>query len=380
MLSMYFDNKREILGQYFTKEKSVLDMLKVMFDYVQYDKTASILEPSSGTGNFVVGLKSFGYNNISECEIDDELTDSPADFFEMSIDRKFDLIIGNPPFTKYNLIDSYYHILRYKNSDVSPNSYLKNLRSKVDKIKIENAFIYKSIIHLRNESSSIGFVLPISFFIKNKNKDLKKYIKQKFSTIIIYQNQDIWFDRNIPCCFVVMTNRIQYNNQIIVIYENDKKNIYNMDISNIYEEIIPLTIFNKNSDVLDNNKGTSLDYFLTKNSVKIQKSFKSNNISAKNILSKTTVSDGDADISDYKLAIVRVGNSSVGKCGLVNIKTDILNDMFYVFDFKDEYSFNKDIKEEICRKINLKNNYFKNISCRIGSKSIKKDDVFNLKI
>lgn len=83
---------------------------------------------------------------------------------------------------------------------------------------------------------------------------------------------------------------------------------------------------------------------------------------------------------DYCLAVVRVGNSSVGKCGLVNKKEDILNDMFYVFDFNEEYKGDNKIKEEICHLINKNQEHFKNSTVRVGSKSIKKKDIFEFKI
>ena len=54
--------------------------------------------------------------------------------------------------------------------------------------------------------------------------------------------------------------------------------------------------------------------------------------------------------------------------------------MFYVFDVLDQYKKNRQIKENICQQINRKIDYFRNITCRVGSKSIKKEDIFNLKI
>ncbi len=52
--------------------------------------------------NFIKVLNKEGFHNIQECEIDPELTNNPLDFF-YPLEKKFDLIIGNPPFTKYNL-------------------------------------------------------------------------------------------------------------------------------------------------------------------------------------------------------------------------------------------------------------------------------------
>ena len=372
-------NKKEILGQYFTKTGIVEKLLDLLFTYKKYSKNISILEPSFGTGNFINVLKNRDYKKITGYEIDDELTSNPADFFETSLDDKFDLIVGNPPFTKYNLKDSYYYASKYKKSKIKPELYLDFSDIKNDKQKIENAFILKSLKQLKNHDSSIGFVLPISFFIKNKNSFVKNKLREVFSTIVIYQNDKIWFDRNIPCCFALFTNTIEFKNKIIVIYENGKKNEDVFDISNINEELIPEVIFHKNHGFINNEKGIPLRDYFSLNNIKAKKSFKDNNVSAKNILEKNKIPNG-ANVSDYKIAVVRVGNSSVGKCGLINIKKDILNDMFFIFDFKDGYNKNKEIKEKICQNINSKIDYFRNITCRVGSKSIKKENIYDFKV
>lgn len=372
-------NKQEILGQYFTKIEIVNRLLDLLFKYKKYSKNIKILEPSFGTGNFITGLNKKNFLDIDGCEIDKDLTSSPSDFFEMPINKKYDLIIGNPPFSKYNLKESYFFIDKYTKSEVCPSLYLTKTELKKKKEKIENAFILKSLKHLKNHASSIGFVLPISFFIKNKNKNIKNEILKHFSTIIIYQNDKIWFDRNIPCCFAIFTNSERLKNKIILIYENSTKYEEVFDIANIHEELIPQIIFHKNNGYIKNDKGIPLSEFLESKNVKIKKSYRKNNISAKNILEKNKIPK-NKPTENYKIAVVRVGNASVGKCGLVNEKEDILNDMFYVFDVKDQYKKNRQIKEIICQQINKNIDYFRNITCRVGSKSIKKEDVYNFKV
>ena len=372
-------NKQEILGQYFTKMEIVRRLLDLLFGYKKYDKKIRILEPSFGTGNFIKGLNEKKYLDIDGCEIDKDLTENPCDFFEMPITKKYDLLIGNPPFSKYNLKESYYSLKNYIKSEVWPSLYLAQKELKKDKEKIENIFILKSLKHIKDKNSSIGYVLPISFFIKNKNKSVKEEILKHFSTIIIYQNDKIWFDRNIPCCFAIFINIKKLENKIIAIYENSVQNEEVFDIKNIHEELIPQIIFHKNNGYIKNDKGIPLKEFLESKNVKVKKSYKENNISASNILEKNKIPINEP-VENYKLAIVRVGNASVGKCGLINIKNDVLNDMFYIFDVKDQYKKNKQIKENICQQINRKIDYFRNITCRVGSKSIKKEDIFNLKI
>ena len=74
------NKKKFILGQYFTKEKIVQRVLDLLQNYKNYPLSSSILEPSSGTRNFVKELEKRNFENISECEIDEALTKNPMDF------------------------------------------------------------------------------------------------------------------------------------------------------------------------------------------------------------------------------------------------------------------------------------------------------------
>lgn len=372
-------NKAEIFGQFFTKINVVEKLLSLLFSYKKLSNSAFILEPSFGTGNFIHILKEEGFKNIDGCEIDRKFTKKPSDFFLLPLRNKYDLIIGNPPFTKYNLKDSYCHINKYIDSKCSPDEYLANEDTNKNLIKIENAFILKSLKHLKGMASTIAFILPISFFIKNKNKSVKKELLNYFSTIIIYQNDETWFDRNIPCCFVVFTNISKLKNRILLIYENDKRHDKIISIKRINEEIIPKVVFNKNQDFIKNIKGIPLRQYLDVSPISFNRSLINYNVSAANILTRATIPIAN-NTKDYKIAVVRVGNGSIGKCGLINSKKDILNDMFYVFDVKNPYYKNKHLKENICHQINKHSEYFKNITCRVGSKSIKKEDIYNFKV
>jgi len=365
-------------GQYFTKTRIVEKVLNLILELKKYPPNISILEPSFGTGNFLKVLSEHKFTNITGCEIDSTLTNNPIDFFNFPIDNKFDLIIGNPPFTKYNVFESYYYPETYKNTKIPASMYLTDRLLRKEKEKIENVFILKCLKQLKNNDSSIAFVLPISFFIKNRNKEIKQKILEKFSTIVIFQNKEVWFDYHIPCCFAIFTNNEEFKNKVILQYDNGESHRHILSISEFYEELIPEVIFNKKNRIVQNT-GTELMKYLLDNKLKVKKSFDNNNISAKNILERVKIPENEK-IYSYKLAVVRVGNSSVGKCGLINIEKDILNDMFYVLDFQNEHQDNKFIKESICHAINKNQDYFKNITCRVGSKSIKKEDVFNFKV
>lgn len=374
------ENKKEILGQYFTKIDIVNKLTNLLFAYINFDKDMAILEPSFGTCNFIKVLEQKGFTNIDGYEIDNELTNNPSDFFDVPLENKYDLIIGNPPFTKYNLNDSYYRPQTYFKNELKPWEYLPLKEARTEKLRVENAFIYKCLKHLNyKDDSTIGFVLPISFFIKNKNISLKTELAKRFRTLIIYQNNLSWFDYNIPCCFAIFSNIKEIKDKILLMYENSKVNTYELTFEQIHEEIIPEVVHNKSNGCNINSSGVPLNNYLDNKPVTVKKSYTNYNVSAKNILERQSIPD-NKNIEDYKLAVVRVGNSSVGKSGLINIKEDTLNDMFFVFDMKDDYSNDKELKEKVCHSINEHLDYFKNVTCRVGSKSIKKEDVFNFKV
>jgi hypothetical protein len=177
----------------------------------------------------------------------------------------------------------------------------------------------------------------------------------------------------------MFTNTSDFKNKIILYYENKAKYREIIDIDNIFDEIIPEVFYNKKHGLTNNHNGNLLKGYLSQEIVKYLKSYKDNNVSGKNILAKNKIPLHE-NVEDYKLAVVRVGNASVGKCGLINIKKDILNDMFFVFDLAKKYIKNKKIKEKICELINKNPDYFRNITCRVGSKSIKKEDIYNFKV
>ena len=373
------NDKKFVLGQYFTREEAADKFIRTLLNYKKFGKNIKILEPSSGTGNFVKRLKKRGFTNIQECEIDEDLVDKPYDFFLFDLDKKFNLIIGNPPFTKYNVKDSYFYIKDYSHKKIKPSQYLTGKTLNKKKLLIENAFILKSIKHLKDKSSVIGFVLPISFFIARKNKEIKEELMKRFNTIIIYQNDKNVVDAPIPCCFAIFTNLEENDNKnkIILIHE-DKKEVKevldNKDLAE--EESIPKTfIYKKNN----NREGASLSKFLSKKIIKYRRDYKRNNVSGANILDYQRIPKGK-DVKDYFLAVTRVGNSSIGKTGLINLKGDVLNEMFFVFQFREDFNSNKELKELICKLINKSQGHFKNISNRVGSKSMKKSDVFDFKI
>ena len=365
-------NKKFVWGQYFTRRDAVEKFLNLL----KYDRNIRVLEPSSGTGNFLRGLEGRNFKNVVSCEIDLSLSERSSDFFLYPVEEKFSLIIGNPPFTKFNIKESYYYTKKYERGKIPPDAYLGSLSKKL-KMRIENAFILKSIKHLKDGDSAIAFVLPISFFIAKKNAEVKKEIAKNFSTIVIYQDDRTWFDDNIPCCFAIFSNIPKYRDKIILLYEKEKtfRKVLGKE-SLMTEELIPKSFFYRMNN---RREGTALSDFLLEKSPGYKRSYRKNNVSGANILERQKIPEGK-NVSDYCLAVARVGNASVGKAGLISREEDILNEMFFVFEFRDECNGSRETKEKICELISENQQHFRNSTVRVGSKSIKRRDVLDFRI
>lgn len=149
---MYKDVER--LGQVFTPKDIVSLMLQMRKNY------GTVLEPSCGNGAFV--------KNIPECvgiEIDPKHCPKGClnmDFFDFPIENKFDTIIGNPPYVRFQ--------------DILPDTKRK-LHSKLfdERSNLYLFFIEKCIYHL-NEGGELIFITPRDFLKATSSIQLNKLI------------------------------------------------------------------------------------------------------------------------------------------------------------------------------------------------------------
>ena len=153
------------LGQYNTKP-SIIDFI-IKQPFFPKDKKIDILEPSSGSGNFLEKLKERGYLKITAYEIDKKYAKTGAimkDFLKENISKKFDLIVGNPPFTSTKTTKSY-----YGNSETEFKTRF-----------IEMLFLEKSL-KLLKENGKIIFIFPNRIFLDKKfNRILKQIYAKRF--------------------------------------------------------------------------------------------------------------------------------------------------------------------------------------------------------
>ncbi|EJF05956.1 methyltransferase family protein, partial [Thiovulum sp. ES] len=121
----------ETLGQVFTPQNIVSEMLQLRRN------RGTILEPSSGDGAFLQNFdsKAVGIEIDEKRKFDNRVL--TMDFFDYGIENKFETIIGNPPYVRFQDIrfDTKFK-LDMKIFDKRTNLY--------------KFFIYKSIQHLED--------------------------------------------------------------------------------------------------------------------------------------------------------------------------------------------------------------------------------------
>lgn len=331
----------KILGQ-FNTEPAIIDYI-LKQSFIPTERNISILEPSSGEGNFVKGLNTRGYHNIKHYEIDPKYKNNGAtiqDFLKADIPSKFDLIIGNPPFTSIKLSKSY-----YGNGDTEFKTRF-----------IEMLFLEKCLPLLK-DTGKLVFVFPNRLFLDTKFNAILKilYAKGFYINRIIDLPLNIFTNTkcttSVLICISKQSSDIHANNYHIPIAEF-------LDDSNYYLHKDRAKFIDKNAISL----GDLMD--------KIQPPEKSKN---KPRITIGTLNKITSKTPNY-LAIVRNGNSGVGNFTLYDPQKYYFNDCFYFYKIKNGYGPRIiQLLESIFYR-----DYIKLISNRTGARSLRNEDLLSL--
>ena len=162
----------------------------------------NILEPSCGNGVFLecIGNNRMPYNSVTavECEAEEAekaraiaLHDSEvinADFhrFCLDTDKRFNLVVGNPPFIRYQ----YYDPEQQKLAD----EIFK--RSKLKRTKLTNAWVTFVVgcCQLLTETGKMGFVIPSELLMVKYAQQLRQYLAKTFNKINIISFKNLVFE------------------------------------------------------------------------------------------------------------------------------------------------------------------------------------------
>lgn len=223
-------NKKDI-GEYYTPN----DLVKNMVDSIKNKlNNSEILEPSAGDGRFIKCLTNFKVKRIDSIELFKEKCDFikkkynqnnveviNKDFLEYSIttNKKYDIIIGNPPYIKKQKISS--------EQLTNSNKLLEILDCK--NIKVENMWVsfILGALNLLKKDGVIFFVLPFEFLQVNYSEELRLFLEKKFNKIeITVFNKKVFPDIEQDVCLLYMTNDLKFDKEYIK-YKivEDEKNI-----------------------------------------------------------------------------------------------------------------------------------------------------------
>lgn len=190
----------KLRGRFYTPKSIASFMLKWA---VNGDKNYDILEPSCGDGIFLEEIKNnnFSYKSITAIEIDQieaekarkiKLKNSRVinkDFFSYCNNSKdkYDLIIGNPPYIRYQYFD--------KQQREEAEKLFKKADLKYS--KLTNAwvsFVVGSTLLLKDKGK-IAFVLPAEILQVSYAKQLRDFLAHNFNKISIVSFQKLVFPK-----------------------------------------------------------------------------------------------------------------------------------------------------------------------------------------
>lgn len=160
-----------------------------------------VLEPSCGDGNFMKALVDMGlkYRSLTAIELD-EIEFLKASKFELKrsniingdfhrfcadTDQKFDLIIGNPPYIRYQFFEK-------EQQELASQIFRK---SNLEYSKLTNAWVSFVVgsTQLLKDRGKIGFVLPAEILQVSYAKQLRQYLASSFNKINIISFQKLVF-------------------------------------------------------------------------------------------------------------------------------------------------------------------------------------------
>ena len=164
-------------GIYFTPPSIIEKMIRVLFPY--FKNITNILKPSCDSGEFIQRFEHFTIYKIDRIEFNETIYNSiktkfkstilNMDFLDWNSTKKYELIIGNPPF----------YVMKKNEIKTKPYDEYYTGRQNIFIL-----FIAKSL-ELLSESGILAFVLPKNFMNCLYYDNLRKYISKNYKIIDI---------------------------------------------------------------------------------------------------------------------------------------------------------------------------------------------------
>ncbi len=188
-------------------------------------KSGSLLEPAVGTGNLLKFIDINLYNQVDVYDIKEEYLDTidlnvnkhHCDFITSKIECKYDNIILNPPYIRFQDLSENYR------------KYIKDQWKILNQgnIDIYYAFLLKCLDLLANDGVMIA-IIPNSYIYNKSAKKLRKFFieNQFIQEIIDYSSEKVFKNISCYCCITVFTKKkkdsLLFNNETLL-YSNLKE-------------------------------------------------------------------------------------------------------------------------------------------------------------
>jgi adenine-specific DNA-methyltransferase len=191
-------SSEKLRGGFYTPEKIASFMLKWA---INGNTTATILEPSCGDGVFLEEIKkgNFKYKNITAIEFDEieaikakniklkksEVFNTDFHTYCNSTKQKFDIVIGNPPYIRFQYFDEEQQQEASRVFDRANLKYSKLTNAWV-------SFVVGSSLLLK-ENGKIAFVLPAELLQVSYANQLRDFLSSFYNKINIVSFQKLVF-------------------------------------------------------------------------------------------------------------------------------------------------------------------------------------------
>lgn len=190
--------KDKLRGGFYTPELIADFMLKWA---INGNKSLDILEPSCGDGVFLKLIRDneISYNSITAVEFDDDeflkaesiglensnLMNDDFHRFCLNTDAKFDLVVGNPPYIRYQYFSK-------EQQELAEEIFSK---SKLKYSKLTNAWVSFVVgsSQLLKEKGKIAFVLPAEILQVSYAQQLREFLSHFYNKINIVSFEKLVF-------------------------------------------------------------------------------------------------------------------------------------------------------------------------------------------
>ncbi|MBQ9531172.1 MAG: N-6 DNA methylase [Eubacterium sp.] len=263
-------SKKKELGQFFTDPILSDFMVKLTIT----KETKKMLDPAVGLGAFPNTAISYNPNlQITACEIDSTISEEfvsnkrypcellVTDYLSTSFDKKFDAIICNPPYNKFQQIEN-------------RKNYISDFKSKYN-ISLSGYsnlcvyFLIKSLNEL-NKGGLCCYIIPYEFFNTGYGVIIKDYILKSNMLKSVYRfdnSLNLFDDAITTSCILLFENKTHQEIEFVNILNIDElrsgrfENKKTYKYTNLIAEEKWLNYFNVSNDKTNYNNMVKLSTF-----------------------------------------------------------------------------------------------------------------------